>query len=163
MTQLNDAEGKFEDTMDSFKDEIPRLTRNDDILSYVKEYVKPAAYALMKALAKLAFSKETIDIFIGNRRFAAYFQLVLNHFHAILLEGNMYEDVVMTAEFFQDGEMKNGAFHVYTGLLTKIKPLFHLVGSPFRNDDCEIQDKGTVVSSLQADLKEKQTQSNKVF
>merc|ERR1719393_843703 len=130
MNQLKDEERKFKDTLASFKHEIPRLTHNDEILSYVKEHVKPAAYALMKALAKLAFSKETIDLFIENRRFAAYFQLVLNHFHAILLEGNMYEDVVMTAEFSQDGKMKNGAFHSYTGLLTKMKPLFHLAGSP---------------------------------
>eukprot|EP00746_Dinoflagellata_sp_MGD_P091067 gnl/MRDRNA2_/MRDRNA2_36047_c0_seq1.p1 gnl/MRDRNA2_/MRDRNA2_36047_c0~~gnl/MRDRNA2_/MRDRNA2_36047_c0_seq1.p1 ORF type:complete len:773 (+),score=116.44 gnl/MRDRNA2_/MRDRNA2_36047_c0_seq1:72-2390(+) len=163
MIQLKDAEGKFKDTMASFKNEIPRLTCDDEILSYVKEHVKPAAYALMKVLAKLVFSKETIDIFIRNRRFAAYFQLVLNHFHAILLEGNMYEDVVITAEFCQDGEMKNGAFHAYTGLLTKMKPLFHLAGSPFCNNDYEIQHQEMDVSSLKTYLKEKQIQSNKVF
>mmetsp|Transcript_79392 Transcript_79392/g.149866 ORF Transcript_79392/g.149866 Transcript_79392/m.149866 type:complete len:785 (+) Transcript_79392:62-2416(+) len=163
MTQLKDAEGKFKDALASFKDEIPRLTSSDEILSYVKTHVKPAAYALMKALAKLAFSKETIDIFLRNRRVAAYFQLVLNHFHAVLLEGNMYEDVVITAEFCQDGEMKNGAFHVYTGLFTKMKPLFHSAGSPFRDDDYEIQHQAVDVSSLNIDLKEKQTQSNKVF
>jgi len=85
---------------------------------------------------------------MGNRRCAAYFQIVLNHFHAILLEGNMYEDVVMTASFHRDGEMKNGAIHVYTSLLEKMKPLFHLAGSPFCSANCEIQPQELVVSSL---------------
>jgi len=163
MAQMREEERKFKDTMSSFKDEMLRLTHDDEILSYVKEHVKAAAYDLLKALGRIAFSKQTIEVFIRNRRYAAYFQIVLNHFHAILLEGNMYEDVVMTASFFQEGEMKNGAYHVYTGLLHKMKPLLHAAGSPISKNECEIEHQGMAVSSLEEDLKEQQSQSNKVF
>jgi len=80
-----------------------------------------------------------------------------------LLEGNMYEDVVMTASFRQDEQTQNGALHVYKGLLDKMRPLFHSAGSPFYTDNDEIHRPGMVVSSLDADLKEQQTQSNKAF
>eukprot|EP00441_Pelagodinium_beii_P017595 CAMPEP_0197669776 /NCGR_PEP_ID=MMETSP1338-20131121/72925_1 /TAXON_ID=43686 ORGANISM="Pelagodinium beii, Strain RCC1491" /NCGR_SAMPLE_ID=MMETSP1338 /ASSEMBLY_ACC=CAM_ASM_000754 /LENGTH=686 /DNA_ID=CAMNT_0043249413 /DNA_START=143 /DNA_END=2203 /DNA_ORIENTATION=- len=146
-----------------FKGELLRLTHDEEILSYVKEHIKPAAYNLLKALASIAFSTETIDRFIGNRRWAAYFQIVLQYFHANLLEGNMYEDAVMTASIDQDGEMKNGAFHVYTSLLDKMHVLLHSAGSPLCNTDCEIQHQGMAVSSLEDDLKERQTESNKAF
>jgi hypothetical protein len=75
----------------------------------------------------------------------------------------MYEDVVITAQFYQNGEMKNGAFHVYTSLLDKMKVLFHSAHSPFCNDNYEIQHQELAVSELEEDLKEQQTQSNKVF
>merc|ERR1712048_1091827 len=86
-----------------------------------------------------------------------------NHFHAILLEGNMYEDAVMTATFVQDGEKKSGALHMYTGLLDKMKILFHTAGSPFCTDNYEMQHQGMVVSSLEELLKEQHNQSNKAF
>ena len=163
LVQVRDEEKKFKDTMTSFKDELTRLSGSNDILSYVKEQVKPAAYNLLKALVRIVFSNESIDIFISNRRYAAYFQIVLNYFHAVLLEGNMYEDVVMTAQFVQDGEMKNGAFHMYTSLLDKMKPLFHTAGSVFCNDKSEIPYQGLAVPSLEKDLKEQQLQSNQAF
>jgi hypothetical protein len=109
------------------------------------------------------FTKESIDVFITSRRYAAYFQIVLQHFHAILLEGNMYEDVVMTSSFSQHGHMKNGAFHLYSSLLDKMKPLFHSAGSPFSVHNCEIQCQGMAVSSLEEDLKEQHAQANKAF
>jgi hypothetical protein len=163
MDQLRLEEAKFEDMMTSFKDDLPRLVHNDEILLYVKDHVKPAAYELLKAVARIAFSKKTVEIFIRNRRYAAYFQIVLNHFHALLLEGNMYEDVVMTAFFFQDGEKRNGAFHMYTDLLDKVKQLFHSAGCPLGNDDYEMQLQGRAASSLAEVLKEQQTESNKAF
>jgi hypothetical protein len=75
----------------------------------------------------------------------------------------MYEDVVMTASFCQDGDMKNGAVHVYTNLLDKMKLLFHSAGSPFCTGTCEIQRQDMAVSSLEESLKEQQAQSNKTF
>merc|ERR1719253_1602853 len=69
----------------------------------------------------------------------------------------------MTASFCQDGQMKNGALHVYTSLLDKMKPLFHSVGSPFCTGNCEIQRQGMAVSSLEEVLKEQHAQSNKEF
>jgi hypothetical protein len=163
IAHLHDKENKLKHTLASFKDEMPRLIGDDQVLTYVKEHVKPAAYDLLKALARLVFSQDTIDILIANRRIAAYFQMLLNYFHATLMEGNMYEDVVMTASFFQDGEDKNGAFHVYSGLLDKMKLLFHSPGSPFCVDACDVEYQGMVVSKLEEELNEKHAQSNRAF
>jgi hypothetical protein len=163
MAQLIDEEMKFKKTMDSFQNEMPRLTHDYEIISYVKGHVKPAAYELLKAVAGIVFSKESIDVFLGNRRYTAYFQIVLQNFHAILLEGNMYEDVVTAASFSQDGNMKSGAFHLYGSLLDKMKPLFHSAGSSFCTHHCEIQCQGMAVSSLEEVLKEQHAQANKAF
>jgi hypothetical protein len=163
LARLIDEERKFEHVMTAFKDEMLPLADNDEVLYYAKEHLRPAAYDLLKALSKVAYSQKSIDMFIENRRYAAYFQIVLNYFHAVLLEGNMYEDVVMTASFCQDGEIRNGAFHVYSSLLDKVKLLFHSAGSPFCAGICEIQRQGTAVSKLEEALKEQQAQSNKAF
>merc|ERR1719271_472726 len=163
MTKLIAEERKYEFAMKSFKDMMPLLNDNDDIVSYVKQHVKSAAYALLKALARIVFTRESTDIFISNRRFAAYFQIVLQHFHAVLMEGNMYEDVVMTASFIQNGKSQNGAVHMYTSLLDKMRLLFNSVGSPFCSHSCEIQHQGMSVPSLEKALKEQQAQSNMAF
>lgn len=74
----------------------------------------------------------------------------------------MYEDVVMTASMVQDGELRNGAFHVYTGLLDKVKLLLHSAGSPLCNSNAVIHLQEIALSSLE-DLKTQQNQSNRAF
>lgn len=158
--QLSDEKSKLEGML-AFLEEAPDAGTT---VSYVKTHVKPAACGLLRALISTAFTPQMAEALAMNRRYAAYFQLVLNHFHAVLLEGNMYENSVLAATFGHDGRMRSGALHLYAGLLEKMEPLFGPSGNPSCQDAHELDSyQIKAASSLEGELGEQRTQSSKVF